>query len=151
MNDEIKNDPIAEALGVETNINLPAKIEKKPEANNQVQNDAEYVRTNLYNVIEKASNSLDELTKIASESQHPRAFEVLATLSKTIADTTDKLMKLHKDKKDVLKTEDDNNSDGEQNHNYQIANAVFFGTTADLLSQYKDQTKAIDVKVTNDG
>ena len=46
----------------------------------KLDNDFEYARGNLYAVIENGSHALTELLQVAQQSQHPRAFEVVATL-----------------------------------------------------------------------
>ena len=39
--------------------------------------DFQYARENLYNLIERGQDGLEELLEIAKASQHPRAFEVV--------------------------------------------------------------------------
>ena len=59
-------------------------------------NDIEFTRQTYYDLINKGQNALDEMTSIASALEHPRAFEVVAGLIKTVSDTNDKLLDLHK-------------------------------------------------------
>lgn len=91
--------------------------------------DFEYVRTNYYDLIERGSDALDELIEIAKASQNPRAFEVVATLIKTIGDQNRDLvdMKVKKDKMDK--------EGGKTSGN--IQNNVFVGSTAELMKLIK--------------
>ena len=59
--------------------------------------------------------------------QYPRAFEVLSKAIKDIGDTTEKLMKLQKDKKDLKKEEK-----AEEEKKQITNNNVFVGSTSDL-------------------
>ena len=67
---------------------------------------------------------------------HPRAFEVLGQLIKTQSENLDKLLKLQKDKKELLKTEEQPTTQ----QNIAIDKAVFVGSTADLLKQIKNES-----------
>ena len=67
----------------------------------KLDNDFEYARGNLYTVIENGSNALTELLQVAQQSQHPRAFEVVATLVRTLSDANIALMDISK-KKQVI-------------------------------------------------
>jgi hypothetical protein len=105
-------------------------------SDNQVQTDAEYARSNLYGLIEKGNETIDNISEIARESMHPRAFEVLGQLMKTQSENLDKLLKLQKDKKELLKT-------GEQittQQNINVDKAVFVGSTAELLKKLKNES-----------
>ena len=81
---------------------LPEKIEQtkelKPVDNSDetVDNDFKYARENLYNIIERGSDALNTLVDVANQSQHPRAFEVVGQLVKTLSDTNKDLLELQK-------------------------------------------------------
>ena len=79
---------------------VSAEPEKKEE-NVDVTKDYEYTRGQLYNLIEKGQEALNGILDVAASSDHPRAYEVAALMIKNVADTTDKLMKLQKDTKEV--------------------------------------------------
>jgi hypothetical protein len=88
--------------------------------------DFELSRTSLRGLIEKGETALEELMHIARASEHPRAFEVVSTLIKSIGDTTKTLADLHKSKKELKK------SSAEENPN--VTNNNLIMTTADLLA-----------------
>ena len=74
------DDHLDEVLGI---IEKPqkevVKVEKvKPPINGQDEDtDFQYARENLYNLIERGQDGLEELIEIAKQSEHPRAFEVV--------------------------------------------------------------------------
>ena len=103
---------------------------------NDVRNDYEYTRGNLYSIIEKGQEAINGILELAQESEMPRAYEVAGQLIKSVADSTDKLMDLQKKLKDV--EEDSPSVKGTTN----ITNAMFVGSTADLTKMLKDAQKS---------
>ncbi len=87
-------------------------------------NDYEFARENLHDIIGKGSKALDELCDVANASQHPRAYEVVSTLIKTLSDANSNLLDIQKKKKDIEK-EDDKGPN-------KVTNNLFVGSTADL-------------------
>ena len=114
-------------------FNLPEKIEDvnnkneiKPVDNidETVDNDFKYARENLYIIIERGSDALNTLVDVANQSQHPRAFEVVGQLVKTLSDTNKDLLELQKKVKVIKK----DIPDQPQN----VTNALFVGNTSEL-------------------
>ena len=114
-------------------FNLPEKIEDvnnkneiKPVDNidETVANAFKYARENLYNIIERGSDALNTLVDVANQSQHPRAFEVVGQLVKTLSDTNKDLLELQKKVKVIKK----DIPDQPQN----VTNALFVGNTSEL-------------------
>jgi hypothetical protein len=103
------------------------------ESSANLANDYQFVRLNLYDILTKGGKSLEELSEIASQSQHPRSYEAMALLIKNLGDTADKIMQLHKDVKEITETQPQ-----QVNHNLQVANAVFVGSTSELLERIND-------------
>ena len=66
-----------------------------------IKDDYDFARSQYYNLAEKGNEAIDLMMELARESEHPRAFEVLSTAIKQNAEVADKLMKLHKEKKEV--------------------------------------------------
>ena len=92
--------------------------------------DFQYARENLYNLIERGQDGLDELLEIAKASQHPRAFEVVGQLVEKLTTTNKELLNLHKSKKDI-KTEKGGPTS--------VNNNLFVGSTADLQKFLKKE------------
>ena len=103
--------------------------------------DYQYSREVLYDLIEKGRNALEDMIQVARESEHPRAFEVLATMIKNVSDVNDRLMDLNKKNKDINQKEPSNKPQA-QIENQQ--NNIFLGSTAEL-QKLLQQTNAIDV------
>ena len=90
-----------------------------------VQNDYDYSRETLYELIEKGKDALENMIEVARESEHPRAYEVLSGLIKNVSDTNDKLMDLNKKQRQMDEKEQVKQVENTQN-NY------FMGSTADI-------------------
>lgn len=103
----------------------------QPQENNP---DADYSRSNYYNLIEKGNEALDGILEVAKESQHPRAYEVAANMIKNLSDVTEKLMILQKQQKEL-----NPQSAEQQTTNINVERAVFVGSTSDLLKQIKNE------------
>ena len=63
---------------------------------------------------------------LAKASEHPRAFEVVGQLIKTLTDANKDLLELQKKRKDLQKS-DDRKSEAKN-----VTNAVFVGSTSEL-------------------
>lgn len=117
---------------------LSKHVPKEPETRSeQAENDYDYARKNMYDVIEKGTHALEELLGVATQSQHPRAYEVLATTMKTLVDANKELVTLSKKKveEEKLNDEPQTGSGGVTNNN------LFVGTTHDLLKVLADMRK----------
>lgn len=121
---------------------LPIAIKEEEEVavdtlpDESVQDDFDYARDNMRQLISKGQNALDGILTIASGSEHPRAYEVAAALMKTMAETNKDLLELQKIKK-VLQKEDPKapQLDGPQS----VTNNLFVGSTAELQKMIKDK------------
>ena len=85
--------------------------------------DFQYVRENLYNLIERGQDGLEEMLEIAKSSEHPRAMEVFGQLIGKLTETNKELLNLHKTKKDISQE-----TSGPKN----VSNNLFVGSTAEL-------------------
>jgi hypothetical protein len=139
-------DALSEALGIEhisiseeTEILLPAVVNEQPPAmldHPDQEEDYRLARKTFRALITKGNDAIEGISDLAKESESPRAYEVMATLMKTVADTTKDLYALQKMTKE-LKTEDKSRPQDEQRIN--VEKAVFVGSTAELLRQVKNQ------------
>lgn len=89
--------------------------------------DYQYTRGQLYNLIDKAQEAINDVLDLARESNHPRAYEVAGNFIKQTADMTDKLIDLQKKIKELEKVDKKSAA-----INGNVTNNMFFGTTADL-------------------
>ena len=86
----IVTDNLNEIFDVESELvddkKPPIVREERPDLPDDIAKDYTYARENLYDVIEKGTSALDELVHLAKASEHPRAFEVVSQLTKTLVD-----------------------------------------------------------------
>jgi len=107
----------------------PIVVPRSKDQAKDIQTDYEYARSNLYQVIEKGSYALDSLLELAKASEHPRAFEVVGQLTKTLVDANKDLLAIQKQVKELKKEEEQN----ETAKGGTVNNNLFVGSTADLL------------------
>tara|TARA_B100000902_G_scaffold310336_1_gene299925 strand:- start:7393 stop:7800 length:408 start_codon:yes stop_codon:yes gene_type:complete len=120
--------------------NVPTTLKDRPiKLDKDVKDDYDFSRRTYRDLITTGTRSLDVLAELARESEHPRAFEVLSKTIKDIGDTTEKLMKLQKDKADITKDE-------KEEAKRVTNNNVFVGSTTDLQRMLLDKDKVIDAK-----
>ena len=134
------HDALSEALGVESKAVeiIPPKKEQEvivntPHENNDAEADYNLSRRTFRDLINKGNQAVESLTDLAKESESPRAYEVLATMMKTIADTTKDLYDLQKKTKDLR---DEKKPEGPS---VTVEKAVFVGSPSDLLKKIKEQ------------
>ncbi len=107
---------------------LPERVQIENQTDEEnLDTDLKYTRENLYNLIERGTDAIEELVQVAKESEHPRAYEVVGQLLKTVGETNGKLLEIHKMKKDITREEQEV-SIRSQN----VTNALFVGSTAEL-------------------
>jgi hypothetical protein len=87
------------------------------------QKDYELVQKNLKELIGSGNLALESALKVATESDSPRAFEVVAILLKTMADLNNNVLDVHKKAKDTTNAKIELK---------QTNNSVFVGSTKDL-------------------
>jgi uncharacterized protein (DUF58 family) len=137
------HEALSDALGIEHEILPPVKLQQSEQAlvetveteNVDQQEDYRLARKTFRSLIDKGNHAIEGITDLAKESESPRAYEVLATLMKTVADTTKDLYDLQKKTKDLQK-EDKARPQDEQRIN--VEKAVFVGSTAELLKKVKN-------------
>ena len=138
------HETISEALGVEYKPEvLPVKVEANAvvvndntEASQDQEEDYRLSRSTFRNLIKKGGEAIDELYDLAKNSEHPRSYEVLATLMKTVSDTTKDLYDLQKKTKD-LKQSGKNRPQDDSRMNIEKG-VVFVGSPSELLKKVKN-------------
>lgn len=92
--------------------------------------DYAYARENFYNVIEKGTYALEEMLEVAKASEHPRAYEVVSTIMKTLVDANKDLVSMSDKKAEEDKKPGDNTGT--------VNNNLFVGSTAELQQMLRD-------------
>lgn len=127
------DDSIGKSLGLEPvkqEVLEPEKPEVVDEKSQEIDNDYKYARQNFYNVIEKGTDALEQMIDVARASEHPRAYEVVSTLMKTLVDANKDLVDLSAKKNHVPEEE---KKDGNVTNNN-----LFVGSTSELQKMLKD-------------
>ena len=131
------NNKLSEALNTEP-VEINPVVEVLPieiVTTNVVEEDANFARSNIRELITKGNQAMDQLLAVAKESEHPRAYEVAATLIKSLADMNKDLLDLQKKRKDLIP-----NGDGFAGNakNLNVDKAIFVGSTNELVKFLKN-------------
>ena len=139
------DDIINKYLGVETEDSKaeskPPAVIRKEDKDTDVDNDHDYSREALYDLIYIMQEAIDCILAVAKEGEHPRAYEVALNGIKQTAEVVDKLQELNKklkDLKELPKTADT-----------KIQNALFVGSTAELQKMLKKDENTKSKKIIN--
>ena len=88
------DDIINKYLGVETEDSKaeskPPAVIRKEDKDTDVDNDHDYSREALYDLIQKGQEAVDGILQVAKEGEHPRAYEVALNGIKQTAEVVDK-------------------------------------------------------------
>ena len=128
-----------EATGTEM---IPAP---EPEELTQEEKDAEedfaVARENVKDILDKGTEALAGILRIAEASEHPRAYEVAANLIKTLTESNKSLLDLHEQRRQLapVKVEEKKTETASVTNNN-----VFVGTTAELLALIKQGKNPYD-------
>ena len=131
------NNKLSEALNTEP-VEINPVIEVLPTeivTTNVVEEDANFARSNIRELITKGNQAMDQLLAVAKESEHPRAYEVAATLIKSLADMNKDLLDLQKKRKDLIPNEDGFAGNAK---NLNVDKAIFVGSTNELVKFLKN-------------
>jgi hypothetical protein len=123
------NQTLSEVLDVEP---IDTKSMTQLIAVNNIDDDAEFARQNIRELIQKGNDAVEGILHVAKESEHPRAYEVAANLIKNLSDLNKDLMEIQKRKKDLVPQEHKNSG------NINVDKAVFVGSTTELVKFLKN-------------
>jgi len=130
-------------------VNLPIaqngadpKKEKIGPSNDDIIVDAEedytFARQHIKKLINTSDEAIATMHALASDAEHPRAFEVLSAMIKSAADMNTQLLALQKDRKKIIQDPEHGTPQTTTN------NSIFIGTTTELQKLLK-RNNAIDV------
>jgi hypothetical protein len=88
-------------------------------------------RRNLQQLVKKGNDAIEHLLAIATETEHPRAFEVVATLIKNTAEVNEKLMNMQKQIRDLK------GLTKQKSGSVNVDKAIFVGSTSELSKLIK--------------
>jgi hypothetical protein len=132
------NDEIGKSLGLEPlNDVVEGKIVERTAVptDDKMNKDYEYARSNFYNVIESGTEALEQMLEVAKASEHPRAYEVVSTIMKTLVDANKDLVAMSTKKVENEEKANPDSSKAVTNNN------LFVGSTNELQQLLKDMKK----------
>lgn len=130
-----------EVLSVDLDSKIVPVKSEEPE-----EDDFDFVRENYYDMIQQGSVALAGALRVASESENPRAYEVVGGLLKQLSDVNKQLLNISEDKEKVKTARRGNRGESPTpitNHN----TAIFVGDSNaldDLLEKRKNKMKTIN-------
>jgi len=135
--------------------NLPATV---AENNNEVlpvgpsneviikdtEDDYEFARAHIKKLILASDDAIERLHELATDAEHPRAFEVLTAMIKNTADMNASLLDLVKNRKKIVQEPVGGVSPSSAPSSV-TNNSIYVGTTADLQKFLKSREEPIDI------
>ena len=138
MDEKANNDPVAKALNInplETSSDAIKTLIAEAH-NDSASVDFETARSNILTIIENGNEAIFKLSDIANQSQHPRAFEVLAKLMDSTLNANKELLELQSKIRQI------NAVDAPISEKAQsITNNLFVGSTAELQKVIENMKK----------
>lgn len=135
------DDKIAETLDLTPVDNKTEVIKVEPAEDQKLENDFQYARENLYNIIERGTDALNGIVDLANQSQHPRSFEVVADLVRTLSGANKDLLDIQKKMRDL---------DPDKHKPQKVENNLFIGSTKDLTDLLEGGARKIPTKKKKD-
>ena len=141
---------ISEILDIEYTVSSETEVEQeteteivKSETNKDSDTDYNLVRKNLKNLIKQSEAAIEGILDVASESESPRAYEVVSQLIHSSLDANGKLLDIHKKMKDL-------NKEDEQSGPKSITNnSIYVGSTAELQKFLAERKKSKELEDKN--
>lgn len=133
-----KEEPPTEIKEVISTSEISVKSIKR-EKKDLVRQDFTEARKNMKDLISTGFEAIDGMMKVATESDSPRAYEVVSILLKTLTEMNSELVQLH-EKANKAEPETKKNINNTTN------NSIFVGSTKDLqniINQSRSQLKSL--------
>ena len=105
---------------------------KQPDIDSDLTDAYQQSKENLQGIIDQGQEAMYEILEIVKAGQHPRAFEVYATLLKNMTEANDRLLKIQKDMRDISGVKKESTTTN-------IDKAIFVGSTSELSKLLKSK------------
>ena len=135
------DDKIAKTLNLTPVDNKTEVVKVEPADDQKLENDFQYARENLYNIIERGTDALNGIVDLANQSQHPRSFEVVADLVRTLSGANKDLLDIQKKMRDL---------DPDKHKPQKVENNLFIGSTKELTDLLEGGARKIPTKKKKD-
>jgi len=106
---------------------------KQPDIESDLTDAYQQSKENLQGIIDQGQEAMYEILEIAKAGQHPRAFEVYATLLKNMTEANDRLLKIQKEMRELSGIKKEASTTN-------IDKAIFVGSTSELSKFLKNKT-----------
>jgi hypothetical protein len=106
----------------------------------QVEADHAFARNNMYSLLQQGQEALHYALSVAKQSESPRAFEVVGSMMKNLADMSSQLLDLHEKKTAALSKQRVPNA-GDSPTKVVNNSIVFSGSTSELSKMLNDMRK----------
>jgi len=130
--DQILDLPVAAVAN--TIISTFEHVDSPTQDISSADDDFEFARRNLRDVIEKARPALNSAIDFANTSESPRAFEAVSGIIDSLTTSSSELVKLHRERAETRRVESTgaNRKDSSSNTSVHVDRAIFVGSTAEL-------------------
>lgn len=135
---------IPEKQSSELTVEKPA-TDYQAKIDADTEEDYDFSRQRIKKLIDTSDEAISSMLALATDSEHPRAFEVLSNMFKTAADMNQQLMTLQRDRKKMHETVAKKNINQSVGGATTNNNAIFVGTTTEL-QKFLSAQKTIDVE-----
>jgi len=105
---------------------------KQPDMDSDLTDAYQQSKENLQGIIDQGQEAMYEILEIAKAGQHPRAFEVYATLLKNMTEANDRLLRIQKEMRDISGIKKEASTTN-------IDKAIFVGSTSELSKLLKSK------------
>ena len=131
-------DNISEVFDIAPLPRRELEIASPESGNKRISDDAQEARQNLKTLMKTAQTALEHALDMATQSDSPRAYEVLANLINTTADLNTRLIDVHAREQKIATDPKDKGATPQQVTNN---NVVFTGTSAELSELIMERMK----------
>jgi len=101
--------------------------------------DLDLIRSTLRSLLLSGEEGLQLAQRVAEESEHPRAIEVLTGMIKQQAENAHALMAMHKKNQDINVTQ----AKGQPDNTKSLTQNVFVGSTAELQKMLRGESEKV--------
>lgn len=126
----IEDDDLIESIKCPQEVIYP----KKDIAVSEHDEEIEYAKENIKELIQNGFGALEVLTQLAQQSENPKYFEILSGMLKNLTDMNKSIVDIEEKRKIDPKEEKANMTMNNKN--------VFIGTTSDILKMLKESDES---------
>ena len=129
---------------IQKHLDLVPFVEPQRSPSEKAEDDFEFARENIQDVISKMGTSVQDLSDVARASQHPRAYEVLDKMFRTLIDANKDLLNIQKTNEDIKEKQGRAEKPTQETHNH------LHITTAELAKLLENKKGSDDENTNKD-